>query len=136
MLLFYIIILNAISMQSDCTTLLPEYAQCNGAKWPSVKECRPGMKCQKKDEWYSQCLKSCPDAWECKQTECSDPNKCTNSFVVSEYGQCGGVNHKGSTRCADGLACFKNNKWYSQCLKRCPCGWQCCGNCLNSLFGA
>jgi hypothetical protein len=111
------------------SNLFPEYAQCNGANWPAPKECRIGLKCQRKDQWYSQCLKSCPDSWECKQTECIDLKLCDQN-TIQEFGQCGGVNYKGLTKCAVGLSCFKNNKWYSQCLKKCPCGWDCCGKIL------
>ena len=118
-LIIFALLLNSINTQ------LPEYNQCAGDNWGPV-ECKQGLKCHKKDQWYWQCLKSCPKDWECQNSimECTKPSCQT---IVQEYGQCGGVNHKGATKCATGLFCFKNNKWYSQCLKKCPCGWECCG---------
>ncbi|TEY47573.1 hypothetical protein BOTCAL_0304g00080 [Botryotinia calthae] len=36
--------------------------------------------------------------------------------AVALYGQCGGVNYKGSTVCATGTTCTAQNAYYSQCL--------------------
>ena len=36
--------------------------------------------------------------------------------AVPAYGQCGGMNFKGDTTCADGWTCVKSNDWYSQCV--------------------
>ncbi|CAE6430603.1 unnamed protein product [Rhizoctonia solani] len=37
--------------------------------------------------------------------------------AVAEWGQCGGINYSGPTTCDAGLACVKQNDYYSQCLK-------------------
>lgn len=39
----------------------------------------------------------------------------TSSGSVKLYGQCGGNNYKGATKCAEGK-CVKSNEWYSQCI--------------------
>jgi pectin lyase len=36
--------------------------------------------------------------------------------AVAAWGQCGGQGYTGSTTCAGGLTCKKQNAWYSQCL--------------------
>jgi endo-1,4-beta-xylanase len=36
--------------------------------------------------------------------------------AVQPYGQCGGMNFKGDTACAQGWTCTKYNDWYSQCV--------------------
>lgn len=36
--------------------------------------------------------------------------------AVAAWGQCGGRGYSGSTSCASGLTCKKQNDWYSQCL--------------------
>ena len=35
--------------------------------------------------------------------------------VVQKYGQCGGINYKGSTNCASGTTCKAMGSYYSQC---------------------
>ena len=36
-----------------------------------------------------------------------------------------GDTYTGLTQCAAGLACYEQDKWYSQCLTSCPPNWQC-----------
>lgn len=36
--------------------------------------------------------------------------------AVAAWGQCGGQGYSGSTTCASGFTCKKQNDWYSQCL--------------------
>merc|ERR550537_172737 len=43
---------------------------------------------------------------------------------ASLYGQCGGENFSGAKCCKIG-SCYKEHRWYSQCLKSCPSGWDC-----------
>ncbi|OLN93055.1 Endo-1,4-beta-xylanase 1-like protein 5 [Colletotrichum chlorophyti] len=38
------------------------------------------------------------------------------STVTTRYGQCGGSNHVGPTKCASGSSCTSLNPWYFQCL--------------------
>ncbi|CEI70546.1 hypothetical protein FVEN_g957 [Fusarium venenatum] len=40
----------------------------------------------------------------------------SGSSTVQMYGQCGGANFTGSTKCAAGSSCKKVNEYYSQCL--------------------
>nr|CEG05655.1 unnamed protein product [Fusarium clavum] len=40
----------------------------------------------------------------------------SGSSTVQMYGQCGGANFSGSTKCAAGSTCKKVNEYYSQCL--------------------
>ncbi|KAM0377499.1 hypothetical protein ACHAPY_006662 [Fusarium culmorum] len=40
----------------------------------------------------------------------------SGSSTVQMYGQCGGANFSGSTKCAAGSSCKKVNEYYSQCL--------------------
>ena len=44
---------------------------------------------------------------------------------VEEWGQCGGANYGGPTKCKEGTTCYAQNSYYSQCLKYCPHGWIC-----------
>ncbi|CAE6357355.1 unnamed protein product, partial [Rhizoctonia solani] len=39
------------------------------------------------------------------------------AVAVAEWGQCGGLNYGGPTTCDAGLACVKQNDFYSQCVK-------------------
>ena len=50
----------------------------------------------------------------------------TTDGSVPIYGQCGGINYTGPTRCNQGLTCFKQTDYYSQCLTGdCPFTWAC-----------
>ncbi|KAM0334703.1 hypothetical protein ACHAPQ_004991 [Fusarium lateritium] len=42
--------------------------------------------------------------------------KAESGATVAAYGQCGGSGYTGSTKCASGLKCSKQNEWYSQCV--------------------
>lgn len=48
-----------------------------------------------------------------------------NTAQVQLYYQCGGQGYTGDLNCATGLACFKKDKYYAQCLPSCPPGWDC-----------
>jgi len=39
----------------------------------------------------------------------------TNEVCVARYGQCGGVNYHGSTKCCGNLTCVYRGEYYSQC---------------------
>ena len=43
-----------------------------------------------------------------------------NSSLVEEFGQCGGHDWEGSTKCQADLVCVKQSKYYSQCLLNDP----------------
>lgn len=40
----------------------------------------------------------------------------TNAGTVPEYGQCGGIDYTGLTKCAAPFVCTELNAWYFQCL--------------------
>lgn len=40
----------------------------------------------------------------------------SGGVAVAAWGQCGGSGYTGSSTCANGLTCKKQNDWYSQCL--------------------
>lgn len=46
-------------------------------------------------------------------------------LIQKEWSQCGGLTYTGSTQCEPGTHCFRENQWYSQCLRLCPSGWEC-----------
>ena len=48
-----------------------------------------------------------------------------NTAQVQLYYQCGGQSYTGDLNCESGLACFKKDKYYAQCLPRCPSDWDC-----------
>jgi len=45
---------------------------------------------------------------------------------ASEWGECGGEGRP-SRCCAADTQCYRRSKWYSQCRKSCPAGWECSG---------
>jgi len=45
---------------------------------------------------------------------------------VQIYGKCGGIGYTGQIECNQGLTCFKQSDFYSQCLPgSCPLFWAC-----------
>ena len=38
---------------------------CGGLEWSGRTYCPAGITCYAKDQWYSQCLRSCPGGWAC-----------------------------------------------------------------------
>ncbi|KAL4109863.1 hypothetical protein PRIC1_001558 [Phytophthora ramorum] len=112
-----------------------EWGQC---KWidKQFDSCptTAGNKCEKKDDWYSQCVPS-PDAnkkvgewgqcsWQDYTAECEDTLKCVISdnawfgFCVKKqvdvWGQCGGYGW--SSDCVAGSVYSKVDDAYSQCI--------------------
>ncbi|KAJ4138570.1 hypothetical protein NW768_002414 [Fusarium equiseti] len=49
-------------------------------------------------------------------TQAAAKEEASGSSTVQMYGQCGGANFSGSTKCAAGSTCKKVNEYYSQCL--------------------
>ncbi|EUC45358.1 carbohydrate-binding module family 1 protein [Bipolaris oryzae ATCC 44560] len=45
------------------------------------------------------------------------PSSPTEDAEPSEYYQCGGMNYRGATQCAEGLECKQWNPYYFQCIK-------------------
>lgn len=50
----------------------------------------------------------------------SQPDRTVPAYkpLQTKWGECGGNNYDGPTRCADGWSCKKQNEWYSQCLEK------------------
>jgi hypothetical protein len=69
-------------------------------------------------------LFSCPSGWRCK-----DPQ-------LREFSQCGGKTYSGLTLCEQGTRCYKQNKYYSQCLRKCPGTEWDCDNTSQTTFTA
>lgn len=51
-----------------------------------------------------------------KPTSTGNGNGGGNTGTVGKYGQCGGYNWTGPTKCVEGSTCNKQNEYYSQCL--------------------
>jgi len=45
----------------------------------------------------------------------------SSSACLGEWASC----TDSSSCCQEGLQCFRQHQWYSQCLKSCPAGWEC-----------
>ncbi|KAM0414710.1 hypothetical protein ACHAPT_013449 [Fusarium lateritium] len=46
----------------------------------------------------------------------SDNTNSGSGNAVAQWGQCGGINWTGSTKCASGTSCVAHNDYYSQCV--------------------
>ena len=59
-----------------------------GKQFTGTTCCIIGYQCYKQDDYYSQCLTSCPSGWSCQQTQQS----LTTPTPIGQlqYGQCGG----------------------------------------------
>mmetsp|Transcript_34631 Transcript_34631/g.55362 ORF Transcript_34631/g.55362 Transcript_34631/m.55362 type:complete len:365 (+) Transcript_34631:98-1192(+) len=90
-------------------TCATEFGPCGGQGIPTAT-CCSGMSCVRKTKYYSQCEKSAAG------TGGSTDNNGPAGTCAALYGQCGGENHKGSTKCCGSARCNFVNKWYSQCL--------------------
>ncbi|GMF10406.1 unnamed protein product [Phytophthora lilii] len=62
--------------------------------------CSQGFSCEVINRWYFQCQKY----------------RVKSSSEVDEWGQCGGVDYEGLTKCVVGSECKLVNDWYSQCI--------------------
>ncbi|RGP58700.1 hypothetical protein FSPOR_11852 [Fusarium sporotrichioides] len=93
--------------QSDTATPV---ADCDEEPEPTVKaEPKPTASqkdCDDEDETVEAADKDTP----------SEGSSSSGSSTVQMYGQCGGANFSGSTKCAAGSSCKKVNEYYSQCL--------------------
>lgn len=116
---------------------MKEYEECSDGT-----ACCDGTTCFKKDQFYSQCLKSssgCPSNkpnWAChssssKPSPPSSPSLRPGACSM-QYIQCGGKGWTGATTCCGEslpggaiTTCYKQHEHYSQCLTSCPSGWDC-----------
>ncbi|EGZ08454.1 hypothetical protein PHYSODRAFT_527475, partial [Phytophthora sojae] len=62
--------------------------------------CTEGYNCEVVNPWYYQCR-----AAKAVKT-------------VEQWGQCGGVDYRGLTKCPAGFECNYVNDWYSQCIPK------------------
>jgi len=58
-IIYFLTILQAISVISKKCN--PPHYQCGGDHWKGLTCCETGYKCQKKDNWYSECVKISKD---------------------------------------------------------------------------
>ncbi|KAI1068684.1 hypothetical protein LB507_006187 [Fusarium sp. FIESC RH6] len=80
-------------------------ADCDEEEPTAKAEPAPQKDCDDEEEGVQAAAKETP-----KKEEAS------GSSTVQMYGQCGGANFSGSTKCAAGSTCKKVNDYYSQCL--------------------
>jgi len=99
---------------------------CQVEQWGNCHDsadcCKAGLTCYRQHKWYSQCRQpgSCPADWDCvaPPTGPPVPAHCDRA----EYKSC-----SATKCCAQGLTCYKKNKWYNQCREpgTCPAHWDC-----------
>eukprot|EP01059_Diplonema_ambulator_P034740 TRINITY_DN7951_c0_g1_i12.p2 TRINITY_DN7951_c0_g1~~TRINITY_DN7951_c0_g1_i12.p2 ORF type:complete len:116 (+),score=37.85 TRINITY_DN7951_c0_g1_i12:162-509(+) len=91
--------------------------------------CPSGTQCFKQNNYYAQCLATCPTGsdWDCTILGVNPPSPAppldpSCSQVVAKYGACTNA----PLCCGGGLTCFEKNKYYAQCLVTCPTSeWTC-----------
>jgi hypothetical protein len=114
----FITILLGCFCQTYFVTSVAIYGQCGGfstVSWTSP--CDAGLNCCYQNQYYSQCLTTCPS--DTLQASTTKTPVVTNT-VVALYGQCGGfTTNSWTSACASGLSCCYQNKYYSQCLQSC-----------------
>ncbi|KAL4727980.1 hypothetical protein ACLX1H_004686 [Fusarium chlamydosporum] len=76
------------------------------------KPAAPQKDCDEEETVEAAAKETPVKATPSKESSSSD----SGSSTVQMYGQCGGVNFSGSTKCAAGSSCKKVNEYYSQCL--------------------
>lgn len=49
----------------------------------------------------------------------SQPDRKVEAYpsIQTQWGQCGGKDYDGPTKCSNGWSCKKQNDWYSQCME-------------------
>lgn len=61
-----------------------EYSQCGGTGYTGPTTCASGLSCYAQDQYYSQCLASCPSGWACSnQVVTNVPSGSTTTVVSS-----------------------------------------------------
>ncbi|KAJ4012569.1 hypothetical protein NW752_008273 [Fusarium irregulare] len=85
-------------------------ADCDEEEPTAKAEPAPQKDCDDEEEGVQAAAKDTPAKETPKKEEAS------GSSTVQMYGQCGGANFSGSTKCAAGSTCKKVNDYYSQCL--------------------
>jgi len=99
---------------SECTNQM--WDQCGGKLFEGGSCCPTGATCFQQTQWYSQCLTTCPDHWDCATGAAPvADNGCPNE----EWAQCGGAGFEGEACCKADMNCVQTNgEWYSQCQRQ------------------
>lgn len=106
----------------QCTTVksaLPTdeaamWGQCGGKNWKGPTKCVKGATCYSQNPFYYQCT-----TFKSTSTTSKAPPAITShpapTGTVGMWGQCGGENWKGPTKCVEGATCYSQNPYYYQC---------------------
>ncbi|KAJ9465756.1 hypothetical protein DIPPA_19184 [Diplonema papillatum] len=93
--------------------------------------CVDGTRCYKQNHWYSQCLRQCPRGWDCNDNQPPPPAPTpvpTRAPPTPPSAKKCKLYHPCTTDencCVFGTECYRQSRWYSQCLRECPYGWDC-----------
>ena len=93
---------NAQNEEGSCAS---EWSQCGGSEWTGLTNCCSGLKCNKQNVWYSQCIKD--EAAQDAQAPCR-----------KHWEQCGGAGWTGATCCVSPYICEKINENWSHCIEK------------------
>jgi len=94
------------------------YGQCGGllggSPWPSSHTaCPTGWQCACVTQGqYSMCIS------QGASVTCTIPSSNNNQGTQTEWGQCGGQNYAGPTKCATSLTCSGTDAYYSMCYPK------------------
>ncbi|KAF0719923.1 hypothetical protein As57867_000678, partial [Aphanomyces stellatus] len=78
------------------------WQQCGGSTYKGLTVCRDEDVCQKWNDYYSQCI---PKTQAAPKKEAEQ-----QSGTVDRFGQCGGKEYKGNTKCGDADKCQSWNE--------------------------
>jgi hypothetical protein len=113
---------------------LPEYAQCSGSSYYGSRECMNGFECYERDEYYSQCLRSCPMGWKCNynyfnqkpyqfQAQNWLQNDWQSYYQQQDFMRCD--SDMSRSTCPYGYRCYQKDMYSSYCNRYCPQDWYC-----------
>jgi hypothetical protein len=80
------------------------------------------------DDFYKGCsdITILPSGTTSPSTTENNSKPTPTDGPVQIYGKCGGIGYTGQIECNQGLTCFKQSDFYSQCLPgSCPLFWAC-----------
>lgn len=114
---------------------LPEFTQCGGYGYYGSRNCMNGFECYQRDEYFSQCLRSCPMGWRCNfnyfnqepyqlQFQNLFSNNWNSQYSQQEQTRC----DSDMSRCPFGYRCYQKDVYSSFCSKFCPLDWYCSRN--------
>lgn len=111
-------------------TGVPEWGQCGGVGYSGPTNCASPLSCLCLSAWWCHCVNSPASTMktvvarsttrDLNATPSTSTTRITTETgrAVPEWGQCGGIGHKGSTKCTSPLFCACNSQWWCQCQGR------------------